>query len=117
MRSSIVIALLVGLILTSITTEAPLFAAEPNLSLSDLGFKKDETKSNLELQLKLEKRTSILKTHQILGLITILPIAGMILTGEGASKGAGNARKLHMGLGIATEARYWTSAAFAIFAP
>jgi hypothetical protein len=86
------------------------------ITLDDLGFKKSETIGNPELQATLEKRTSMLKTHQILALATAVPMAVNYLLGDEAGHDQGT-RNAHMALGIATTGLYMTSASFAILAP
>ena len=94
------------------------FAAESGkpLSLEDLGFKNADTRSHPELQLQLEKRTSMLKTHQILGLITAIPMIAQFFTSQNVKHDV-DQRNLHMAVGLTTTALYATTASFAIFAP
>ena len=92
--------------------------AEP--SLDELGFSNTETVSNPDLQAQLDKRSRMLKLHQILGLITGVPLfAEYLIGGNTAGKvdeGSKNTA-LHAGLGIATFTLYATTAGFAIMAP
>lgn len=88
----------------------------PPPSLTDLGFNAADTTANSALQAQLERRTSMLKTHQTLGLITLVPMAAAILTSTKAGDSHGW-RNLHMAMGITTAAFYFTTASFAIFAP
>lgn len=100
-----------------LAASVPAFGADqPSLSLEDLGFKNSETQANPELQHRLEERTSMLKTHQVLGLITAIPMVAQIFTSNNADKSAG-ARNIHMGLGIGTAVLYGATASFALFAP
>ena len=96
------------------------FAAEQpkskELKLDDLGFSKEETLANPTLQKDLEKRSSMLKTHQILGLVTLLPMTATVLLSAGAAHGE-KVRTLHMVAGISTTALYVTTASFALLAP
>lgn len=105
------------LVLLCLCLSAPLcFADEKPITLDDLGFTKSDTQGNPELQLQLEKRTSMLKTHQTLGLITAIPMIAQFFLAQGANHSEAR-RNLHMEVGIATAGLYGTTAAFAIFAP
>jgi len=92
------------------------FAADKPLSLDDLGFKTTDTQSHPELQLQLEKRTDMLKTHQTLGLITAIPMIAQLFLADDVEHNAGK-RNLHMGVGIMTAGLYATTASYALFAP
>ena len=94
----------------------PALADDNPLSLDDLGFKPTETQSDPTLQLKLEKRTSMLKTHQVLGLITAVPMIAQFFLANGVKQSA-TRRDIHAGVGIGTTVLYATTASFAIFAP
>jgi hypothetical protein len=94
----------------------PSIAEDKPLSLEDLGFDKTEMQANKDLQLQLEKRTSMLKTHQTLGLITAIPMIAQFLVSDDISSD-GSKRNLHIGLGITTAILYGTTASFSIFAP
>jgi len=89
------------------------------LSMSDLGFSKEQTQSNPAEQARLDKRTHMLKIHQKMGLITAVPLAATIITGFGAGgkQTSTSTRDLHVALGTTTAALYFTTASFAIFAP
>jgi hypothetical protein len=94
------------------------FGAERDpLSLDDLGFKSDEIKSDSAQQELLHKRSHMLKTHQILGLITAVPMAATLFTSSGAAEGSDSKRDLHRNLGIATGTLYFTTASFSLLAP
>jgi hypothetical protein len=87
--------------------------------LDDLGFTTEETTGDAALQRLLDRRSGMLRKHQILGLVTAVPMAATLLTGGGASA-EGNSttkRNLHAALGMTTGALYITTASFAIFAP
>ena len=57
------------------------WAAEAKeLSLDDLGFQADQMKSDPAMQARLHKRSRMLKTHQILGLVTAVPILATVMT-------------------------------------
>ena len=112
------VTLLAGLLLT-ITALAPIpsRAGEPAApSLTDLGINAADTAANPMLQAQLERRTSMLKTHQTLGLITLAPMAATFLAAAKAGDSSGW-RDLHMAMGMTTAALYLTTASFAIFAP
>jgi hypothetical protein len=86
------------------------------ISLEDLGFKKEQLQGNPELQHQLEQRTSMLKTHQTLGLITAVPMVAQFFTSHDVNHNS-TRRNIHMGLGITTAVLYGSAAYFAIFAP
>lgn len=110
---------------TSISLSGALQSADISLSastgpsLTDLGFNTGETKSNLEEQARLDRRTHMLKIHQKMGLITAGPLAATIITGFGAGgkKTSSGTRDFHAALGSATAGLYFTTAYFAIRAP
>jgi len=110
-----ILSFIIGLfLLVSITPFS--FAEDKHLSLEDLGFKKTDTQSNPELQFQLEKRTSMLKTHQVLGLITTIPMIAQFFLAQGVNRNI-DRRNVHMAVGITTATLYATTASFAIFAP
>ncbi len=88
-------------------------------SLRDLGFAPDQTKGNAEEQARLDKRSHMLKIHQRLGLLTLVPMLATIITSGGASgrHGSASGRNLHGALGLLTAGLYFTSASYAIRAP
>lgn len=87
-------------------------------SLQDLGFPPDQTRANAEAQARLDKRSRMLKIHQRLGLITLIPMLATIITSNGATRhGSTSARDLHGALGLVTAGLYITSASYAIRAP
>jgi hypothetical protein len=91
-------------------------AAKP--SLQDLGFPPDQPQENAAAQARLDKRTHMLKIHQRLGLITLIPLLATIITSSGASgHGSASGRNLHGALGLVTAGLYVTSASYAIRAP
>jgi hypothetical protein len=88
-------------------------------SLEDLGLSPSQTQSNPQLQARLDKRTHMLKMHQRLGLITLVPMIVTVATGFGAG-GRGTStsdRWAHLALGAATGDLYFATAYYAIFAP
>jgi hypothetical protein len=109
-------------------TPVPAHPNEPQEpSLSDLGFSQQQTQSDPKLQARLNKRTKMLKIHQRLGLITVVPLAADLITGPMAKAKGRNGETiteptqtnldLHAALGSTTAALYFTTASFAIFAP
>jgi len=89
-------------------------------SLQYLGFTSEQTAGNVEAQARLDRRTRMLKTHQRLGLITLVPMLATVLTAGGAKNHASSsssARILHGALGILTAGLYVTTASYAIRAP
>jgi hypothetical protein len=106
---------------------APPAKAPPSPSLEDLGFSSQQTQGNPKLQAMLQKRTRMLRIHQKLGLITLIPMAATLITGPQAKvKGRhGEAIKVptdanldfHAALGGLTTAMYFTTAYYAVFAP
>jgi hypothetical protein len=107
------------------TSTAPAAPASP--SLEDLGFSSQQTQANAQLQATLEKRTRMLKIHQKLGLITLIPMTAAVITGPMAKAKGKNGEVIkepttanldvHAALGGVTAALYFTSAYFAIAAP
>ena len=96
-------------------------------SLSDLGFTAPQTQANTQLQATLARRTEMLKIHQRLGLITVIPMAAAVITGPMAKAKGKNGETIseptdanldfHAALGGLTTALYFTTASYAIFAP
>jgi hypothetical protein len=102
------------------TPAPPPPAATTQPSLQDLGFTSEQTAGNVEAQARLDRRSRMLKTHQRLGLITLVPMLATVLTGGGAKNHAGSsssARNVHGALGILTAGLYVTTASYAIRAP
>jgi hypothetical protein len=96
-------------------------------SLGDLGFTPQQTQANAQLQAMLDKRTHMLKIHQRLGMITMIPMAATLITGPMAKAKGKNGEPItepsqanldfHAALGGVTAGMYFTTASFAIFAP
>ncbi len=87
-------------------------------SLEDLGFTSEQSRADVEAQARLDKRTHMLKIHQCLGLITIVPLLATVITASNATKkGTSADRNLHAALGLVTAAMYVTAASYAIRAP
>lgn len=108
-------------------TAAPPASGAENLSLQSLGFTPQQTQSNPQLQARLDRRTKMLKIHQRLGLITVVPMVADLITGPMAKVKGKNGQifkrptqanmDLHAALGSTTAALYFSTAYFAIFAP
>jgi hypothetical protein len=78
--------------------------------LRQLGFSDEEIKPDREAQKLLEKRSSMLQTHQYLAFGTFALLTASLLTPESNID-------LHKILGLTTAAAYGTTAYFSIFAP
>lgn len=99
----------------------------PEPSLGDLGFSKAQTQANPKLQALLERRTHMLKVHQTLGMLTLIPMAATLITGPMAKVEGRDGQPIkepttanldtHVALGGVTAAMYFSTAYFAIFAP
>ena len=101
-----------------ISDDAPPAANPP--SLQELGFTSAQAVGSVEEQARLDKRSRMLKTHQRLGLITLVPMLATVLTAGGAKNHAGSsasARDVHGALGILTAGLYVATASYAIRAP
>lgn len=95
-------------------------------SLSDLGL---SNAANPALQARLDRHTQMLKIHQKLGLITLIPMAAAVISSAGAgahhngqtgtvtTTGSTTGRDVHVALGATTVAMYGATAYFAIAAP
>ncbi len=88
-------------------------------SLQDLGLSPAQTQGDPQLQARLDKRSHMLKIHQRLGLITMVPLIATVATsfGAGGRSTSTSDRWAHLALGSATGDLYFTTAYFAIFAP
>lgn len=88
-------------------------------TLEDLGLTPSQTQGSVQDQARLDRRSHILRTHQRLGLITLAPLVATLAVSNGAAgrHSTASGRDLHMALGITTAGLYYTSAAYAIFAP
>lgn len=87
--------------------------AEKSITLEELNIKEN---TNTTLQADLQRRSSMLQWHQYLGIAALVPMTGTYLIGTGAPLDA-DKRNLHVALGLSTAVLYFSSAAFAIFAP
>jgi hypothetical protein len=101
------------------STQAPPDTTEGTKpALLDLGFPADQIQGNAEAQARLDKRTRMLKIHQRLGLLTLIPMIATIFAGGSAgARGSTSSRDLHGALGIVTAGMYITTASYAIRAP
>jgi hypothetical protein len=91
-------------------------------SLGDLGLTPAETEGSAQQQAIFDRRTHMLKVHQRLGLITVIPVAAACISAVGAPPEHGNygnttSRDIHVGLGAAAVAMYALTASYAIRAP
>jgi len=92
------------------------------LSLGDLGLTPAQTEGDAARQALFDRRTHMLKVHQRLGLITVIPVAAACLSSVGAPPDKGNygntaSRDLHVALGASAVAMYAATASYAIRAP
>lgn len=96
-------------------------------SLSDLGLTPSQTAPDPALQARLDRHTQMLKIHQRLGLITLVPLAATLISSGGAgaehhngaqvSGGNTAGRDLHAALGAVSVGMYGATAYYAIRAP
>lgn len=91
-------------------------------SLGDLGLTPAETEGSPQQQAIFDRRTHMLKVHQRLGLITVVPVAAACISAAGAPPEHGQygnttSRDIHVGLGGAAIAMYALTASYAIRAP
>lgn len=85
-----------------------------DLSLKDLGMSTATipTEQNLTFEKEMKERHSKLKTHEVLGLVTLGAMTATMLTGNSALES-----NMHMYLGITTGLLYFTTAYFSLTAP
>ncbi len=91
-------------------------------SLSDLGLSPADTEGSAARQALMDRRTHMLKIHQRLGLITVIPVAAACISSAGAPPEKGNysdttSRDIHVALGATAVAMYAATASYAIRAP
>ncbi len=100
-------------------------------SLSDLGLTAAQAQGSAQAQALLDKRTHMLKVHQRLGLLTLIPLTATVISSAGATAShqhngssvvttnTGNTagRDLHAALGSVTVGMYAATAWYAIRAP
>jgi hypothetical protein len=108
----------------SSSLQPPAQTAPPSTgpSLGDLGLTPAEMEGSAARQALMDKRTHMLKVHQRLGLITVIPVAAACISAIGAPPEHGNygnttSRDIHVGLGAAAVAMYSATAFYAIRAP
>jgi hypothetical protein len=104
----------------SSTPSATPVPASGALNLHDLGFSQSDIQSDPEFQKQLDVRSDMLQVHQVLGLVTAVPMVATyvlgLTTSDRVEKGSTDTN-LHATLGLTTTALYLTTASFAIFAP
>ena len=84
-----------------------------DISLSELGMSAEATRPDLKFPpAEMKLRSSKLKTHEILGLVTLGTMTATMLTGNGALDS-----NLHMYLGFTTGALYMATAYYSLTAP
>jgi hypothetical protein len=91
-------------------------------SLGDLGLTPEQTHGDNQQQALLDKRTEMLKIHQRLGLITVIPVAAACISSAGAppdrnNPGSTTSRDVHVALGGVAVGMYAATALYAIRAP
>lgn len=91
-------------------------------SLADLGLTPQQTSGDNKQQALLDKRTEMLKIHQRLGLITLIPVAAACISSVGAPPEHGNygnttSRDVHVAIGGVAVGMYAATALYAIRAP
>jgi hypothetical protein len=91
-------------------------------SLGDLGLTPAETEGSAQRQAIFDRRTHMLKIHQRLGLITVIPVAAACVSSIGAPPEHGQygnttSRDIHVALGGTAFAMYGATAWYAIRAP
>jgi hypothetical protein len=91
-------------------------------SLADLGLTPEQVHGDDQQQALLDKRTQMLKIHQRLGLITVIPVASACISSAGAppdrnNPGSTTSRDVHVALGGVAVGMYAATAFYAIRAP
>jgi hypothetical protein len=91
-------------------------------SLGDLGLTPADTEGSAQQQAIFDRRTHMLKIHQRLGLITVIPVAAACISAVAAPPERGNytntdSRDIHVALGATAVAMYALTASYAIRAP
>jgi hypothetical protein len=111
-------------LIISTSFQPPTQTPPPNTgpSLGDLGLTPADTEGSVARQAILDRRTHMLKVHQRLGLITVIPVAAACITAAGAPPKRGDYsntadRDLHVALGATSVAMYALTASYAIRAP
>ena len=85
-------------------------------TLEELGFSQSQTQGNEQDQALLDKRSRMLKIHQELGLLNIIPLLATLYTAPG-DKSHQSARNIHAALGITTMSLFDATVYFAAAAP
>ena len=88
-------------------------------TLGDLGFPSEQTQGNAQDQARLDRRSHMLKLHQRMGLITLIPMIATIATSgmAGGRNPTAVGRDIHGGLGAVTADMYFMTAYYALRAP
>jgi hypothetical protein len=91
-------------------------------SLSDLGLSTADTEGDAKRQAIFDRHSHMLKVHQRLGLITVIPVAAACISSVGAPPEHGQygnttSRDVHVALGGTAIAMYGATAYYAIRAP
>ena len=91
-------------------------------SHGDLGLTPADTEGSAARQAIMDRRTHMLKVHQRLGLITVIPVAAACISAAGAPPKHGDFsntadRDIHVALGATAVAMYAWTASYAIRAP
>lgn len=107
---------------SSSSFEQPPAQSPQGPSLGDLGLTPAETEGSAQRQALFDRRTHMLKVHQRLGLITVIPVAAACISAIGAPPEHGQygnttSRDIHVALGATAVAMYGTTAYYAIRAP
>ena len=85
-------------------------------TLEELGFSQTQVQGNEQEQALLDKRSSMLKSHQELGLLNIAPLMATLYTAPG-DKSHQSARNIHAALGLTTASLFALTAYYALAAP
>src|ERR1019366_7865419 len=115
MRASAV-GIIFALFLPSLAAAQAVALSSSAPTLEELGFSQSQTQGNEQDQALLDKRSRMLKIHQELGLINIIPLLATLYTAPG-DKSHQSARNIHAALGIATFSLFDATAYFAVAAP
>ena len=110
-RSNLIVMKIWILLCLAVCMISPAYAAD-DPSLEDLGFSKNTTQGNPQLQTDLETRSKKLETHQVTGLITL-----GLMAADVATSGMVKHNNVHQFLGGFTFAAYWTTFYLSASAP
>ena len=110
------LGVILTLILPSIAWAQAAVVPSSAPTLEDLGFSQSQTKGSGEDQALLDKRSRMLKIHQELGLLNIVPLLATLYTAPG-DKSHQSARNIHAALGITTFSLFDTTVYYAVAAP